>query len=160
MASKNKIWNTASKDDAVLWLWMSHNEVNQRLAGDETEDPEFPKIQFPAKVSCADCYREPITSISNDEIHWDKQKILEFLKRIHNPQNISRFGIDEENVLPPSLAQIQQKRNISSVFSAMDMRMGILLYGFCIGMMLFAVKLFMHRGYRKKTYSHDHLGKV
>lgn len=45
MATKNKIWNVTSKDDAVLWLWNSHNEVNKRLSGDVTEDPEHKKIQ-------------------------------------------------------------------------------------------------------------------
>ncbi|GBP07751.1 Sulfhydryl oxidase 1 [Eumeta japonica] len=48
MALRRKIWNTSSKDDAVLWLWEAHNEVNNRLAGDATEDPKFPKIQFPS----------------------------------------------------------------------------------------------------------------
>lgn len=161
MANNRKIWSTASKDDAILWLWSSHNVVNKRLAGDETEDPLFPKIQFPTKESCEKCYREQHGIITDtNEINWDKQAVLEFLKNIHNPQNLSRFGIDDETVLPPTIGQIRQKRNLTNVFSDIDMRMGILLYGFCIIMMLFAVKLFLHRGYRKKAYSHDFLGKV
>ena len=49
MAERRSIWSVNSKKDAVLWLWESHNEVNDRLKADETEDPEFPKIQFPSK---------------------------------------------------------------------------------------------------------------
>lgn len=47
MTARRNMLNVTNKDDAVLWLWSAHNEVNKRLAGDETEDPEFPKVQFP-----------------------------------------------------------------------------------------------------------------
>lgn len=30
MAKRNHIWNVTSKDQAVLWLWSSHNEVSER----------------------------------------------------------------------------------------------------------------------------------
>ena len=35
-------------DDAVLFLWRSHNKANKNLRGDLTEDPEHPKVQFPS----------------------------------------------------------------------------------------------------------------
>ncbi len=31
MAKRNHIWNVTSKDQAVLWLWSAHNEVNFRF---------------------------------------------------------------------------------------------------------------------------------
>ena len=43
--------------DAVLWLWKAHNKVNERLAGDLTEDPQHPKIQFPSKALCDYCFQ-------------------------------------------------------------------------------------------------------
>ena len=41
---------------SVLWLWSTHNSVNKRLAGSITEDPSFPKIQFPSKGECLNSY--------------------------------------------------------------------------------------------------------
>lgn len=162
MASKRKIWSTPSKDEAVLWLWSAHNEVNQRLAGDATEDPKFPKIQFPSIDSCPQCYKHPEShSTANLEDKWDKTHVLQFLKNIHNPEYVSRYGLDNEALLEPSLEKLRQKRMITNVFSDMDMRMGMLLYGFCIVMLVVAFKLFAFKGsYRKKPYGHDMLGKV
>lgn len=42
-------------EDVYLYLWKAHNKVNARLHGRETEDPKFPKYQFPAKFLCVDC---------------------------------------------------------------------------------------------------------
>lgn len=160
MASRRKIWSVPNKEEAVLWLWAAHNEVNQRLAGDETEDPEFPKLQFPSPKSCPECRRSPDTKSENLEIEWNKDAVLGFLRNIHNPQFISRYGVQREELLHPSADKMRQKRQISSVFTDMDMRMGMLLYAFCIVMMVLAFKLFAFKGYRKKPYGHDLLGKV
>ncbi|XP_034476312.1 sulfhydryl oxidase 1 [Drosophila innubila] len=162
MASRRKIWNVPSKDEAVLWLWAAHNEVNQRLAGDSTEDPQFPKVQFPSASSCAQC-RKPTASASKDnaDINWNKDAVLSFLKNIHNPEFVNRYGVQREELLHETLNTMRQKRQISNVFSDMDMRMGMFLYAFCIVMMVVAFKLFAFKGgYRKKPYGHDILGKV
>nr|CDJ92431.1 Thioredoxin and Erv1 Alr domain containing protein [Haemonchus contortus] len=42
-------------EDIFLYLWRAHNIVNARLQGRETEDPQFPKVQFPASFLCSDC---------------------------------------------------------------------------------------------------------
>ncbi|XP_054737338.1 sulfhydryl oxidase 1 isoform X1 [Anastrepha obliqua] len=157
MATRRKIWNVPSKDEAVLWLWAAHNEVNNRLAGDDTEDPQFAKIQFPSESSCHQCRR---SDQSKTDVNWDKDAVLSFLKNIHNPGFVSRYGIDNEAVLQPSLDKLRQKRRVGNVFSEMDMRMGMLLYGFCVIMMVVAFKLFAIKGYRKRPYMHDALGKV
>ncbi|KAI8127658.1 hypothetical protein FF38_03198 [Lucilia cuprina] len=162
MAVRRKIWSVPSKEEAILWLWAAHNEVNQRLAGDATEDPKFPKIQFPSVSSCPQCYKQPEShSTANLEEKWDKTHVLQFLKNIHNPEYVSRYGLEKEQLLQPTLEKLRQKRMISNVFSDMDMRMGMLLYGFCIVMLVVAFKLFAFKGsYRKKPYGHDMLGKV
>jgi thiol oxidase len=38
-----------------MYLWRAHNTVNKRLKGRETEDPKFPKLQFPAPYLCKNC---------------------------------------------------------------------------------------------------------
>ena len=162
MATKQHIWSVPTKDDAILWLWDAHNKVNARLKGDLTEDPEFPKIQYPKDETCGECRRLPTTGnhSSNERFEWDKTEVLLFMKRIYLPQNISRFGSEDETVLPKTMEALRSKRLLENVFSDMDMRMGILLYIFCICMMIVAVKLFVRRGYRKKIYFHDFAGKV
>ncbi|CCD61191.1 Sulfhydryl oxidase [Caenorhabditis elegans] len=47
--------NVRRPEDVYLYLWKAHNKVNARLHGRETEDPKFPKYQFPAKFLCVDC---------------------------------------------------------------------------------------------------------
>ncbi|XP_030368899.1 sulfhydryl oxidase 1 [Scaptodrosophila lebanonensis] len=160
MASRRKIWSVPSKEEAILWLWQAHNEVNQRLAGDSTEDPEFPKTQFPTRSSCAQCYRGPSSTTSHLDISWNKDAVLGFLNNIYNPEFISRYGLQREELLHATAEKLRQKRQIANVFSDIDMRMGMLLYGFCIVMMVIAFKLFAFKGYRKKPYGHDLLGKV
>jgi thiol oxidase len=167
MAERNKIWSVSNKDDAVLWLWAAHNEVNKRLAGDVTEDVEYPKIQFPTRDVCIDCRKMKVVHVktlnydefdSNETIEWNKTEVLNHLKRVYIASNISQLGVDSE--MPAVAARLQQNRTFSNVFTDLDMRVGVLLYVFCIGMMIFAAKLFIRRGYRKKMYTHDLLGKV
>lgn len=160
MAKRRKIWSTPSKDEAVLWLWDAHNEVNARLAGDQTEDPQFPKLQFPTKDSCQKCQKNSTNPNTPENLVWDREAVLSFLKNINNPSYISRFGLNDIDTLQENTEKVREKRMIGNVFSDMDMRMGMLLYGFCIVMIVAAFKLFAFKGYRKKAYVHDFLGKV
>lgn len=88
MAAEHNIWNVSSKDDAVIWLWKAHNKVNERIKGDNTEDPMFPKIQFPCEAACKQC-RKP----TNEE--WNENEVLFFLKKMHLIQNLNRNDILE-----------------------------------------------------------------
>ena len=46
----------------ILWLWRTHNAVNQRLAQTtDGEDPQVPKVQFPTKEDCFPCYSKTPT---------------------------------------------------------------------------------------------------
>ncbi|XP_023858539.1 sulfhydryl oxidase 2 [Salvelinus sp. IW2-2015] len=73
-----------SVDQAVLWLWRKHNQVNGRLAGTMSEDPHFPKTQWPSPDLCPTCHEE------QDGIHvWNEDKVLMFLKQHYGAANIS-----------------------------------------------------------------------
>lgn len=159
MAARNHIWSVASKDDAVLWLWSAHNEVNKRLSGDETEDPEFPKLQFPS--NCDECRRAQSNVHGHKiigEIQWDRGEVLKYLKEKNSPGNLDLLGVEHELLIPKFMARMSA--NHGNIFTDMDIRMGMFLYVFCICMMVIAVKLFLKRGYRKKLYIYDILGKV
>lgn len=45
-------------EDVFMYLWQAHNIVNARLRGQDTEDPEFPKLQFPSDFLCGTCRQE------------------------------------------------------------------------------------------------------
>uniref|UniRef100_A0A8C0IDU8 Sulfhydryl oxidase n=1 Tax=Bubo bubo TaxID=30461 RepID=A0A8C0IDU8_BUBBB len=73
----------AGREEAVLWLWSHHNEVNARLAGGDTEDPNFPKLQWPPPDMCPQCHRE------ERGVHaWNQPAVLTFLKAHFSPANI------------------------------------------------------------------------
>ncbi|KAM4575046.1 sulfhydryl oxidase 1 [Fundulus diaphanus] len=60
---------------AVLWLWSRHNQVNNRIAGALSEDPLFPKIQWPSPEMCPSCH----TVKHNGEHGWNYEQVLPFL---------------------------------------------------------------------------------
>lgn len=74
--------------DLAMWLWRTHNKVNQRLMKEEktlgTGDPRFPKITWPPKQLCPSCYlsysRE---SNGTENIEWDEDEVFQFLVRYY-----------------------------------------------------------------------------
>lgn len=157
MAQREHIWNVKSNDEAVLWLWSAHNQVNKRLAGDDTEDPEFPKVQFPDAKLCSPCHR--VDSSNDNSIQWNRDEVLNYLRQINTHANVSRYGMNGESIRD-NFPRTQAHSSASTAFSEMDVRMGMLLYAFCMLIIVVAVKLFMRRGYRKKVYTHDFMGKI
>jgi len=153
-----------SKSEAVLWLWGAHNEVNNRLAGDDTEDPAFPKKQFPSKEMCSTCRgvqsEQPAHNDSKQEINWNRDEVLYYLRRIHSPFNISRYGVDNNQVLAQSFENSTAQERAYKPFSEIDIRMGLFLYAFCILIIVIAMKLFLQRGYRRKKFANDFVNKI
>ncbi|KAH0504090.1 Sulfhydryl oxidase 1 [Microtus ochrogaster] len=73
-----------SPRNAVLWLWTSHNRVNARLSGAPSEDPYFPKLQWPPRELCLACHNE----LNGQEPVWDLDATFNFLKAHFSPVNI------------------------------------------------------------------------
>lgn len=120
-----------SHNDAILWLWRSHNKVNHRLAGDNSEDPKHPKIQFPSKDLCEEC-RLP-GSVEGGVVRWNEGVVLEFLKNHYGVDNIrikkppARYAPELEDT------DIVSKRHFISHFSviglsSIDASMCLILY--------------------------------
>lgn len=80
-ASMHRVTNPRS---AVLWLWTSHNRVNARLSGAPSEDPLFPKVQWPPRDLCFACHNE----LSGQQPVWDVDATFNFLKAHFSPGNI------------------------------------------------------------------------
>ncbi|XP_049885930.1 sulfhydryl oxidase 2-like [Pectinophora gossypiella] len=90
MAAKNRLFDVKDNDKAVLWLWISHNEVNLRLAGDVTEDPEYPKIQFPSTTRCPAC------RLARGA--WNLPVVYEYLLRIYGSNNIQDLKLNYNGI--------------------------------------------------------------
>ena len=63
------------------YLWRAHNLVNARLKGRETEDPQFPKYQFPPRFLCPNCRAANGTGGDFDEVAV-KEFLLGFYSQI------------------------------------------------------------------------------
>ncbi|XP_028939887.1 sulfhydryl oxidase 2 [Antrostomus carolinensis] len=81
--AKESMDSVKTFDKAVLWLWEKHNVVNNRLAGDLTEDPKFPKVQWPTPDICPTCHEE-IKGLHS----WNEAQVLQFMKYHYNSENI------------------------------------------------------------------------
>ncbi|XP_044733959.1 sulfhydryl oxidase 2 isoform X2 [Chrysoperla carnea] len=89
MATDRKIFDVVTPDDSIIWLWESHNIVNKRLAGDETEDPSFPKVEFPTNENCQEC--------RDSNGRWNRGEVLKYLKQVYSAQNIQKQMPDVSN---------------------------------------------------------------
>ncbi|XP_044055233.1 sulfhydryl oxidase 1 [Siniperca chuatsi] len=83
--------NTLSS--AVLWLWSRHNLVNNRLAGALSEDPNFPKIQWPSPEMCSACHAVK----ENGEHRWNNEQVLPFLLSYFSSNSILTDYLEDES---------------------------------------------------------------
>ncbi|XP_059268690.1 sulfhydryl oxidase 1 [Mustela nigripes] len=96
-----------SLNSAVLWLWSSHNKVNNRLAGAASEDPHFPKVQWPPRELCAACHNE-----LRGTAVWDLNNTLRFLKTHFSPSNVV-LDTHSSRPGPRMVAQRMAARNVT-----------------------------------------------
>lgn len=152
MAKRRNIHKVASWDESILWLWSAHNEVNKRLSGDQTEDPEYPKQQFPSKERCLRCH--------NSDDTWNMQEILQYMKHVYNSINVRYIGSDTR-ILHIGLDGSTDLPTSSRFFKKLDLSLCLVLYVGSFLLLIALIRMFWRRGgYRKKAYYHSLLGKV
>ncbi|XP_035504014.2 sulfhydryl oxidase 1 [Scophthalmus maximus] len=79
---------------AVLWLWSRHNRVNNRLAGALSEDPNFPKVQWPSPEMCPACH----TVMENGDHGWNQEQgVLPFLLSYFSSDSILTDYLEDES---------------------------------------------------------------
>ncbi|XP_025777082.1 sulfhydryl oxidase 1 [Puma concolor] len=96
-----------SLNSAVLWFWSSHNKVNARLAGAPSEDPHFPKVQWPPRELCSACHNE----LRGSPV-WDLDNTLRFLKTHFSPSNVV-LDLPSAGPGPRMVAQRMAARNFT-----------------------------------------------
>jgi len=72
-------------DGAVIWLWRSHNRANRHLRHDITEDPYYPKVQFPVAANCPACHRDS---------SWNEPAVLQYLVQYYGAGSVIDDDID------------------------------------------------------------------
>lgn len=93
---------TKKPGDELMWLWEGHNKVNKRLKGTMTEDPNYPKLQFPPTEICPFC-----TSNNN----FIRNKVFNFLTKFYSENALSKKGLYQwsgivgNSLQPPIISQ-------------------------------------------------------
>ncbi|CAI0431784.1 unnamed protein product [Linum tenue] len=82
--------------DFVLWLWSTHNKVNERLMEEEaslgTGDPKFPKMIWPPKQLCPACYGSNNKAKDRrNEVDWDMDEVYRFLVDFYGKTLVSLY---------------------------------------------------------------------
>lgn len=155
MASKNKMFEVSNINDSILWLWSAHNEVNARLSGDNTEDPEYKKIQYPAKKYCPSCKYENNT--------WNEENVLHYLKTKYSYKKINYYNSVNTQKDDDNKMKIRQERlvlnkytnnkKIGWDFTIFDISICVVLYvASAIILILVCIKFAVKRTYRKRNY--------
>jgi thiol oxidase len=85
-----------SKRDLALWLWGTHNKVNERLMKEEEElgtgDPSFPKVIWPPKQLCPSCYRSSSrTAAGAVQVYWNDDELFQFLVNYYGKMLLSSY---------------------------------------------------------------------
>lgn len=173
--------NVTTRNDSIMWLWAAHNRVNRRLAGDQTEDPKHPKVQFPTVEACPSCHLK--------DGEWDKDEVLSFLKNMFSnvmylqvsdltpkltsttpsPSSISTDQINknlrheiygDDQGFKHQLLGENSKRSLWG-FNLFDISICVVLYVCSVAILiLVCIKFVFKRSYRKKVYTHDISSKV
>lgn len=150
--------NVSSFDDAVLWLWSAHNQVNQRLSGDITEDPMFPKVLFPIKAHCKNC-RDNVTN------EWNNTEVLMFLKKMYSTISNKQTPDDTRPQHMLSAQQTIVENNFNDIFNEEEWKIDVstcmISYILsCIILMILFYLLVVKKRCKKNKYLYFVLGKV
>lgn len=151
MAEIRRLIDVSTLDNSIFWLWGAHNEVNLRLAGDNTEDPMFPKVSFPTVELCPECRGADGTS-------WRATEVLNFLKNRYSSSKVDYLGM--KITKPEKISPGFDTSGSISFMRGLDASMLFIIYVASILILVLLIRLFLKRGYRKKMYVHDILGKV
>lgn len=90
-ATSEEAIEVISKKDAVMWLWKTHNVVNQRLAGEEErenkkrKDVRHPKVQWPTVEVCPQC-------VDVDGGGWDEEAVYSFMLEAYSLKEAVKSG--------------------------------------------------------------------
>lgn len=85
-----------ARNSSVLWLWYTHNKVNQRLNNEKSNTSEkkpLAAVLFPSFKDCSACYTSEINDVGMDgknleDIDWNSTSVLNYLIDMYKPGRI------------------------------------------------------------------------
>ena len=97
--SRNLNFELDRPDSSVLWLWRIHNQVNRRTKGSPSEDPFFPKVQYPTQEMCGQCYE------SNSQ--FNATKVLKFILETYDNKKFTKSAeyFADQRILNKNMAK-------------------------------------------------------
>jgi len=164
---QNPIDAIETSDQSIMWLWQAHNKVNRRVAGDLTEDPMAPKIQFPGAELCPACHVDR---------KWNEEAVLRYMKKFYSLPSMNLEGvsagdqtefIDWMNELPhlsngikSGGASIHTIQWNSLSLTKIDISLCASIYLISSAILLCILgKFLLKRRYRRKLYTFNLSGK-
>ncbi|XP_065556580.1 sulfhydryl oxidase 2-like isoform X1 [Artemia franciscana] len=108
-----------TKEDAVLWLWKAHNKANIRLSKDVSEDPKYPKIEFPSRIKC------PLCRVDNK---WNEKEVVNYLVELYRRENLSFEGLNDSKRVFYNGISNRQERELLEVGEGLRERWKIKRY--------------------------------
>ncbi|CAG0880581.1 unnamed protein product [Cyprideis torosa] len=98
--------------DSALWMWRSHNRVNERVKGHDSEDPAHPKIIYPPANLCPACYHHDSELPRSANLcptcdgtvrrtvdgPWDEDEVMVFLSHMYGSAHVDVSGV-ENNIV-------------------------------------------------------------
>ena len=100
-------WLNPASDDwspkrAALDIWKRHNSVNSKLHLQPlTEDPNHPKIQFPAVEDCRQCRKtgqKPSSVFVSNPTDWDLENVFQFLIEYYGSPKVASCAEKGKNL--------------------------------------------------------------
>lgn len=151
--------NLVYRNSSVLWLWNTHNLVNQRLNNEKQNDNKsLNEVIFPAPSRCPHCFKTQVSEIGVDgktyaDIEWNMQHVFEFITELYKPDKIAtpielssllskvkdkmKYDVINADHSGQRLVSTDMNRsvdqwNIQSIFTTGDMSICFFLYLSCI----------------------------
>ncbi|KAI3730639.1 hypothetical protein L1987_61811 [Smallanthus sonchifolius] len=136
--------------DFVLWLWGTHNKVNERLMKTEsslgTGDPKFPKIIWPPQQLCPSCYTSG-NQTKNSIINWNHNEVFKFLVSYYGPMLVSRYK-DHDSVIMSHVESNTGSEDLLDSRNAVAVPVGAAM-GIAVASCLFGAVAYVWRSQQK-----------
>lgn len=145
-----------NRNSSILWLWYTHNRVNQRLNNEKAPQDKKPltEVIYPSHKHCPACIKSDMSDVGLDgktleDVDWDQTSVLDYLINIYRPDKVvspiemalfltdikSKINydlIEEAKKLSSSSTDMNSSIERGSNFSIGDISLCLALYLACI----------------------------
>lgn len=131
--TKNMRESLTQRNSSVLWLWETHNKVNERLNNEKTTARRtLADVIYPSRKICPNCY--PADSEHNiiqlDGLSWNHTEVLSYLIHKYGSENIisPKRLRDFRKLRLNDISTTNQSAEQWNILTTSDMSLEIFLY--------------------------------